>query len=198
MKRALISVSDKTGVVPFAQELIKLDFSIISTGGTAKILSGEGVEVTPIREVTGFPEIMDGRVKTLHPKIHGGLLALRDNKSHMEQADKREIRMIDMVVVNLYPFKSVIKKPDVSLEDAIENIDIGGPTMIRASAKNYRHVIVIVDPGDYNTVLDELKSHGDVSMKTRERLAIKVFEHTNSYDGAIHSFLSEKLLDQEN
>jgi len=152
--RALISVSNKSGIVDFSRELSKLGIEIISTGGTAAQLKDEGIKVTGISEVTGFPECLDGRVKTLHPSIHGGLLAVRNNKNHMEQIERLSIKPIDMVVVNLYPFKETILKEGVTLEEAIENIDIGGPTMLRSAAKNYQDVIVIVDPADYGMVLE--------------------------------------------
>ena len=179
LKRALISVSDKKGIVEMAKRLQKNGVEIISTGGTAKTLKDAGVEVVNISDITGFPECLDGRVKTLHPKVHAGLLAIRDNKEHMRQIGELGIEPIDLVVINLYPFKQTILKDDVRLEEAIENIDIGGPTMLRAAAKNYRDVTVIVDPADYDTVLDELDKSGEVSQDTRFNLARKVFEHTS-------------------
>ena len=154
--RALISVSDKTGVVEFAQELEKLGVKIISTGGTHKRLADNGVNVTGISDVTGFPECLDGRVKTLHPAVHGGILAMRDKPEHMKQLEDLNIDTIDIVAINLYPFKETIMKPDVTLEDAIENIDIGGPTMLRSAAKNHKDVVVVCDPADYGTVIEEL------------------------------------------
>lgn len=190
MKRALISVSDKTGIVPFARALVELGIEIISTGGTAKLLEKEGVQVTGISEVTDFPEILDGRVKTLHPNIHGGLLAARDREEHRQQLDALQIQPIDLVVVNLYPFKETISKPDVTYEDAIENIDIGGPTMLRSAAKNHASVTVVVDSRDYPAVLEELKS-GEVRFETRRRLAAKVFRHTAAYDALIAQYLTE-------
>jgi len=193
IKRALISVSDKTGIVDFAKELDKLGVEIISTGGTAKILSEAGIKVINISDVTGFPECLDGRVKTLHPKVHAGILAMRSNPAHMEQLKELGIDTIDMVVINLYPFKQTILKGHVELEEAIENIDIGGPTMIRAAAKNYQDVVVMVDPADYAPVLEELKNSGDVSLKTKFKLAYKVFEHTSHYDTLISKYLREKL-----
>ena len=174
MKRALISVSDKTGIVEFAKDLVNLGVEVISTGGTAKLLKEQGVKVTGISEVTGFPEILDGRVKTLHPNIHSGLLAIRDRVEHQEQLDELNIQPIDLVVVNLYPFKETISKADVTYEDAIENIDIGGPTMLRSAAKNHAFVTVLVDAKDYSIVLEEMKK-GEVSFETRRRLAAKVF-----------------------
>jgi len=193
LKRALISVSDKKGIVGFAKELKSLGTEIISTGGTAALLRENGVDVTGISEVTGFPECLDGRVKTLHPKIHGGLLAIRGNSEHMKQIEELGIEPIDMVVVNLYPFRQTIMKEGVTLEEAIENIDIGGPTMIRAAAKNYQDVVVLVDPADYGHVLEELKETGDVSLKTKFRLSCKVFEHTSHYDTLIQQYLRSKL-----
>jgi len=192
-KRALISVSDKTGVIEFAQELSKLGYEIVSTGGTAKAISDAGIKVINVSDITGFPECLDGRVKTLHPNIHAGILAMRDNPEHMEQLRKLNIDTIDIVVINLYPFKQTILKEHVELEEAIENIDIGGPTMIRAAAKNYQDVAVIVDPDDYGTVLEELKQTGSVSRKTKFKLAYKVFEHTSHYDTLIAKYLREQI-----
>lgn len=189
IKRALISVSDKAGIVEFAQELEKLGIEIISTGGTYKTLAEAGIRVTNISDITGFPECLDGRVKTLHPNIHAGILAIRNNIEHMNKLKELNIQPIDMVVINLYPFKRTISKEEVKLEEAIENIDIGGPAMIRAAAKNYQDVVVIVDPRDYTTVLEELKLKGNVSKETRFKLAWKVFEHTSHYDTLIASYL---------
>lgn len=186
-------MSDKTGIVELAQELQKRGVEIISTGGTAKALAAAGVKVINISDVTGFPECLDGRVKTLHPKVHGGLLAMRSNEEHMKQIRELGIEPIDMVVINLYPFKQTILKGNVELEEAIENIDIGGPTMLRAAAKNYQDVIVIVDPADYTGVLEEMASSGDVSVKTKFRLAYKVFEHTSHYDTLIAKYLRDQL-----
>ncbi len=180
-KRALISVSDKAGIVEFAQELTKLGWKIISTGGTKVALDQAGVTTIAIDDVTGFPEMMDGRVKTLHPKIHGGLLARRDLDSHLQAASDHEIGLIDLVVVNLYPFKETILRPDVTYDLAVENIDIGGPSMLRSAAKNHASVTVVVDPTDYPTVLGKLQSRG-TSYATRQRLAAKVFRHTAAYD----------------
>lgn len=191
--RALISVSDKEGLVDFAKALTALNIEIISTGGTATTLENAGVRVKKISDVTEFPEMMDGRVKTLHPRIHGGLLALRDHPDHMAAAAAHGIDMIDLVAVNLYPFEATIKKDHVKLEEAIENIDIGGPSMIRSAAKNYRHVVVIVDPSDYTPVADELRTTGNVSEDTRYRLMIKAFQHTGYYDSVIARFFSQRL-----
>lgn len=190
--RALISVSDKSGVVEFARELAKMGVQIISTGGTSKKLSDEGIDVIGISDVTGFPECLDGRVKTLHPAVHGGILAMRDNPSHMKQLSDLNIETIDIVAINLYPFKDTILKPDVTLADAIENIDIGGPTMLRSSAKNHKDVVVVCDPSDYDTVIDELKSQKQVSYDTKYKLALKVFEHTASYDAMIAEYLRKE------
>ena len=161
IKRALISVSDKTGIVEFAQNLAALGVEILSTGGTYKLLKDNNIAVVEVSEHTGFPEMMDGRVKTLHPNIHGGLLARRDLDSHLEAAKDNQIELIDLVVVNLYPFKETILKPDVTYADAVENIDIGGPSMLRSAAKNHASVTVVVDPADYTVVLDELASNGE-------------------------------------
>ncbi|WP_078408365.1 bifunctional phosphoribosylaminoimidazolecarboxamide formyltransferase/IMP cyclohydrolase [Priestia abyssalis] len=189
-KRALISVSDKNGILEFAQDLVKLGFEIISTGGTKKVLKENNVPVIGISEVTGFPEILDGRVKTLHPKIHGGLLALRANEDHQQQIAEHDITPIDLVVVNLYPFQQTIEKPDVTLADAIENIDIGGPSMLRSAAKNYQSVTVAVDPADYSVIVQELNENGTVSFETNQRLAAKVFRHTAAYDALIAEYLT--------
>ena len=192
VKRALISVSDKTGIVEFAQKLNDLGVSIISTVGTFKVLKEAGIPVINISDVTGFPECLDGRVKTLHPNIHAGLLAMRSNPEHMKQVEELNVELIDMVVVNLYPFKQTIMKPDVTLADAIENIDIGGPTMLRAAAKNYQDVSVVIDPTDYEQVLSEIKETGAVSVKTNFYLAAKVFNHTAYYDTMIANYLRDK------
>jgi phosphoribosylaminoimidazolecarboxamide formyltransferase/IMP cyclohydrolase len=189
---ALLSVSDKTDLLDFAKGLVACGFSLISTGGTAKALKDGGLKVTDVSEHTGFPEMMDGRVKTLHPKVHGGLLMLRGNKEHEAAAAKNGVSPIDLVCVNLYPFEQTVAKTGVSLEDAIENIDIGGPSMLRSAAKNYKSVTVVTDPADYPLVLAELKN-GDTLLQTRERLALKVFALTARYDGAIHQFLSREL-----
>lgn len=190
IKQALISVSDKAGVLEFARELVALGVNILSTGGTAKLLADNGVKVTEVAEYTGFPEMLDGRVKTLHPKIHGGILARRDVVEHVAALETHKIPTIDMVVVNLYPFQQTIAKDQCSLEDAIENIDIGGPAMLRSSAKNHKDVIVLCDPADYTAVLDELKSTGDLNYEARFALAKKVFAHTAQYDGAITNYFT--------
>ena len=195
IKRALISVSDKTGIIEFASALVAKGVEIISTGGTEKALSAAGIKVINISDVTGFPECLDGRVKTLHPKVHAGILAMRSNKEHMDQIKDLGVDTIDLVVINLYPFKQTILKGDVELEEAIENIDIGGPTMIRAAAKNYQDVAVVVDPADYEKVLTEMNETGDVSAKTKFRLAYKVFEHTSHYDTLIAKYLRDTLGD---
>ncbi len=191
IKRALISVSDKTGIAEFAKELNNLGIDIISTGGTAGMLAENGIPVIPISDITGFPECLDGRVKTLHPAVHGGLLARRDDASHMKQIDELNIQTIDIVVVNLYPFKKTILKPDVSFEEAIENIDIGGPTMLRSAAKNFRDVVVIIDPEDYTEVLAQLKETHEVTYETRMYLAGKVYRSTAYYDTLIADYFKK-------
>lgn len=190
-KRALLSVSDKSGILEFAKALEELGYELLSTGGTMKHLADNGVAVTAVDEVTGFPEIMEGRVKTLNPLIHGGLLAKQDDPAHQAQMKEHGIQPIDIVCVNLYPFKETISKPDVSTDDAIENIDIGGPAMLRASAKNHAYVTVIVDATDYEQVLAELKADGKTTQETRRRLAAKVFRHTAAYDALIAGFLTD-------
>ncbi len=192
MKRALISVSDKTGLVSFAKELTALGYEIISTGGTKRALETEGIKTIGISEITNFPEIMDGRVKTLHPAVHGALLCVRENPDHVRQIKELGIEYIDMVVVNLYPFKQTIMKDGVSHEEIIENIDIGGPSMLRSASKNYASIPVIVDPNDYETVLKELKENGETTLSTREHLAAKVFRHTAAYDTIIAQYLTNK------
>lgn len=193
VKKALISVSDKTGLIPFARRLAAAGVEIISTGGTASLLKEAGVPVIGISEVTGFPEILDGRVKTLHPNIHSGLLAVRDNEAHQKQLKELAIETIDLVVVNLYPFKETIAKPDVTFEEAIENIDIGGPTMLRSAAKNHAFVSVVVDAADYETVASEIEANQDTTLETRRKLAAKVFRHTAAYDALISRYLSEQV-----
>ncbi|MEP6745880.1 MAG: bifunctional phosphoribosylaminoimidazolecarboxamide formyltransferase/IMP cyclohydrolase, partial [Gemmatimonadota bacterium] len=188
MPRALISVSDKRGIVPFAQGLVRQGWEIISTGGTAAALQAAGVPVVPVDQVTGFPEILDGRLKTLHPKIHGGLLARRDLPAQVEEAKAHNITPIDLVAVNLYPFRATIARANVTFEDAIENIDIGGPSMLRSAAKNHEHVLVVVDPLDYDPVLERL-SNGSATPEYRRELAAKVFAHTSDYDAAIAGYL---------
>lgn len=195
-KQALLSVSDKTGVVEFARELAALGYHLLSTGGTAKLIAQAGIEVQEVADYTGFPEMLDGRVKTLNPKIHAGLLARRPDPEHMKALADHNIDPIDIVVVNLYPFEATLAKPDCTFEDAIENIDIGGPTMIRAAAKNHESVAVVVDPADYGRVVEELKANGEVSAKTRLDLAKKVFCHTARYDGMISNYLTS--LDDNN
>jgi phosphoribosylaminoimidazolecarboxamide formyltransferase/IMP cyclohydrolase len=192
IERAIISVTDKSGVVDFAKALTKFGVEILSTGGTAKALRQGGVSVKDISEYTGFPEMLDGRVKTLHPKVHGGLLGMRDNPEHVKMMKEHGIKNIDLVAVNLYQFEKTVAREGVTLEEAIENIDIGGPTMLRSSAKNYKDVTVIVDPADYAAVLKEMREMGGAtSLKTRFRLAKKVFELTHKYDGAITQYLSK-------
>ena len=195
--KALISVSDKTGIVEFAKGLEKNGVEIISTGGTFKKLKEEGVNVKEISELTGFPECLDGRVKTLHPKVHAGILAIRDKKEHMDQLKELGIDTIDFVVVNLYPFKQTILKDGVTREECIENIDIGGPTMLRSAAKNYQDVAVITNPEDYEVVLKELEENGKVSKDTKFRLMQKVFEHTANYDAMIAAYIKEQRHDYE-
>ena len=190
-KRALISVSDKTGVIEFAKQLVELGFEIISTGGTKKAIHEAGIPVIGVSDVTGFPEILDGRVKTLNPLIHGGLLAKFDDPSHKAQMDEHSIDPIQIVCVNLYPFQQTIEKPDVTVEDAIENIDIGGPTMLRSAAKNHQYVAVVVDPTDYETVISDLKEVNEVKFETRRALAAKVFRHTAAYDSIIANYMTE-------
>lgn len=190
VKRALISVSNKEGIIPFAKQLAELGVDIISTGGTKRALEEAGVPVISISDVTGFPEILDGRVKTLHPAIHGGILAVRSDERHQAALKEHGIRPIDLVVVNLYPFQQTIAKPDVTLAEAIENIDIGGPTMVRAAAKNYADVAIVVDPADYPMVIEELKTTGSIQAKTRQQLAAKAFRHTAAYDAMIAEYLT--------
>ncbi len=191
IKQALISVSDKTGILDFARALSAMGVNLLSTGGTAKLLADNGLAVTEVADYTGFPEMLDGRVKTLHPKVHGGILARRDFPEHQAALAQHGIPTIDMVVVNLYPFQQTVAKPHCTLEDAIENIDIGGPAMLRSSAKNHKDVVVICDPDDYTRVLDELKTgSGEVSYETKFALAKKVFAHTAQYDGAITNYFT--------
>ena len=193
IQRAIISLSDKAGIQEFAQELQSFGVEILSTGGTAKTLRESGLRVTDISEYTGFPEMLDGRVKTLHPKVHGGLLGIRDNPAHAQKMKEQGITPIDMVVINLYPFEATVAKPSCTLEEAVENIDIGGPSMLRAGAKNYPYVTVIVDPADYRPILEEMKkSGGAVSKETNFRLAKKVYSLTARYDKAISEYLGKK------
>ena len=192
MKRALLSVSDKSGLVDFAAGLKEAGWEIIATGGTYKLLKDSGIEILSISEVTDFPEILDGRVKTLHPKIHGGILARRDMLCHMKTIKDNGIEPIDLVCVNLYPFAQTVASPDVSMEEAIENIDIGGPSMLRSAAKNWKDVAVVCDPEDYGKILEELKAKGNISEETRLKLSAKAFAHTASYDMHIASWMSQK------
>ena len=193
VKRAILGVYDKTNIVEFAEALRKFGVEILSTGGTARTLEAGGVPVRQVSDYTGFPEMMDGRVKTLHPKIHGGLLAMRDDETHMKEAKDNDVEMIDMVVVNLYPFEATIAKPDVTLEEAIENIDIGGPTMIRAAAKNFKYVAVVTDVSQYESIIDEMeKNDGCLSLETRFKMAKAVFKLTSHYDTAISGYLANQ------
>ena len=193
-KYALISVSDKSGLVDFARQLLALGFTLLSTGGTQKLLAREGLAVTGVVDHTGFPEIMDGRVKTLHPRIHGGILGREQDRDTMQT---RDIPPIDLVIVNLYPFESITADENCRLEDAIENIDIGGPAMVRAAAKNHARVTVVVDPDDYAIISSELASSGSVSDDTRFTLATKAFAHTARYDGLVAAYLSSRSGDAE-
>lgn len=192
MKRALLSVSDKTGLLDFAQGLVRNGYEIISTGGTKKALEEAGLPVIGISEITGFPEIMDGRVKTLHPNVHGALLCVRDNPDHVKQIQDLGIDYIDLVCVNLYPFKETVQKPGVDHATIIENIDIGGPSMLRSASKNYRFIPVLCDPADYDQVLEEIEAYGETTPETREKLAAKVFRHTARYDAMIADYLTKK------
>ena len=192
MKRALVSVSDKSGLVEFVKGLESFGWQIIATGGTQRLLEQEGVKTIGISDVTGFPEICDGRVKTLHPKVHGGLLARRDEESHLQALRENGIEFIDLVCVNLYPFRQTIANPNVAMEDAIENIDIGGPSMLRSAAKNYRDVTVVCDPADYAAVLAEIAEGGNTTVETRLALSAKAYTHTAQYDSCIATFMREK------
>jgi phosphoribosylaminoimidazolecarboxamide formyltransferase/IMP cyclohydrolase len=192
IKKTIISVSNKAGILDIAQELSKFGVEILSTGGTAKSLRDAGLNVKDVSEYTGFPEMLDGRVKTLHPKVHGGLLGKRSNPEHVNKMKEYGIDPIDMVIVNLYPFEETVAKKDCTLEDAIENIDIGGPTMLRSAAKNYEAVTVIIDPADYSRVINEMKSNnGIVTAETNFYLAKKVFQRTAQYDTAITAYLAK-------
>lgn len=195
IKRAIVSLTDKTGIEDFARALVdEFDVEIVSTGGTAKVLEEAGIPVVAIDELTGFPEMMDGRVKTLHPKVHGGLLARRDLDSHMKDAEDNGIGMIDMVVVNLYAFEDTVAKPDVEYQDAIEHIDIGGPSMLRSAAKNHASVTVVTDPAMYDVILDEMRANdGATTLDTRKKLALEVFRTTSAYDNAIYSWLFNEI-----
>ena len=197
-KFALLSVSDKSGLVPFARSLVDdHSFTLLSTGGTARMLRDEGISVRDVSERTGFPEMMDGRVKTLHPKVHGGLLCLRDNPDHIKAAEEHDIAMIDLVVVNLYPFEETVARSNVSFEEAIEQIDIGGPSMLRSAAKNHRDVSVVCDPADYNRLLEAMNSDQDWT-EFRKELALKVFQRTSAYDKAISDYFSNQVSEEPN
>ncbi len=190
--RALISVSDKTNLIPFAKSLTSLGWEIIATGGTQKILTDNGITTINIEDITGFPEICDGRVKTLHPKVHGGLLARRDDPSHLEALKQNAIEFIDLVCVNLYPFKATIANPDVDMRDAIENIDIGGPSMLRSAAKNYADVTVVCNPDNYNQIIDEITALGNTSLPTRLKLSAEAYTHTAEYDMMISTYMRKQ------
>ena len=191
IERALISLTDKAGIEGFASQLQEMGVEILSTGGTAKKMRDSGIKVMDVSEFTGFPEMLDGRVKTLHPKVHGGILAQKSNPDHLAQMEAHGLQPIDLVAVNLYAFEKTVADPDCSLADAIENIDIGGPTMLRAAAKNYRDVTVLVDPADYPRVISEMKATGNTTLQTRFYLAAKVFALTSSYDTAISAWLDK-------
>jgi phosphoribosylaminoimidazolecarboxamide formyltransferase/IMP cyclohydrolase len=193
--RALISLTDKSGIEDFAKALTELGIEILSTGGTAKKLRDSGVPVKDVSEFTGFPEMLDGRVKTLHPLVHGGILNQRENNEHQRQCAAHGIKPIDLVAVNLYAFEKTVADPNCPLDEAIENIDIGGPTLLRASAKNFHDVTVIVDPADYAIVLAEIRATGNTTLKTRFRLAVKVFQLTSAYDTAIANWLTKVSID---
>ncbi|MDG4476922.1 IMP cyclohydrolase [Desulfobacterales bacterium RS19-109] len=195
IERALISLTDKSGIEGFARELEQLGIEILSTGGTAKKMRDNGIKVKDVSEFTGFPEMLDGRVKTLHPKVHGGILAQKSNPDHLRQMQEHGLQAIDLVAVNLYAFEKTVANPDCTLGDAIENIDIGGPTMLRSSAKNFQDVTVIVDPADYPQVLAEIKATGNTTLKTRFRLAVKVFALTSTYDTTIVKWLKSVDVD---
>jgi phosphoribosylaminoimidazolecarboxamide formyltransferase/IMP cyclohydrolase len=193
--RAILSVSNKAGLVGFARQLEGLKFEIFSTGGTKKSMAEAGLKVRGISDITGFPEILDGRVKTLHPMVHGGILARRDLKEHMQELDSHKIGLIDLVVVNLYPFETVVSNPGTAIPEAVENIDIGGPSMVRSASKNFESVTVVVDPADYNDLMAEIEREGGVTGATRLRLAAKAFQRTAQYDGAIAKYLSDVKMD---
>ena len=194
---AIISVTDKSNIVDLAKSLEELDIEILSTGGTARALRDGGIKVLDVSEYTGFPEMMDGRVKTLHPKVHGGLLGRRDNDQDITMMEMHGIKSIDLVVINLYQFEKTVAKEDCTLDEAVENIDIGGPAMLRSSAKNFKHVTVVVDPSDYSQVLEEIRQYGTTTLETRFRLAKKVFKLTWQYDGAISNYLEKvKLIEK--
>ena len=192
IQRAVLSVTDKSGLLEFAQKLEEFGVEILSTGGTARMMREGGVTVQDVSDFTGFPEMLDGRVKTLHPKVHAGILAQRHNPEHMKTMASHHLKVIDMVVVNLYAFEKTVAREDCTLEEAVENIDIGGPTMLRAAAKNYRDVAVVVDPGDYEPIITEMKGNeGQLSLESRFRLAKKVYRLTHEYDGAITRYLED-------
>ena len=193
IKRALLSVSDKTGVVELAKKLHAAGVEIVSTGGTMKAIKEAGIPVTYVSDVTGFPEIMDGRVKTLNPKIHGAILAVRSNPEHMKALAEHDITPIDLVVVNLYPFRETVAKPGVTEAEAIENIDIGGPAMVRASAKNFKDVVIVTYPSRYAGLMEMLAKEGDVDARTRKELALEAFTHTAEYDAMISEYLKKQL-----
>ena len=193
IERVLISVSDKSGIVDFAKKLGEFDVDFLSTGGTAAVLRESGLKITDVSDYTGFPEMLDGRIKTLHPKVHGGLLGIRTNHEHSRLMKEHDIKNIDMLVINLYPFKETISKPDVTFEDAIENIDIGGPAMLRAASKNFEFVTVLIDPADYEPVVGEMKRNGGaVSRETNLKLAAKVFRAVSEYDRMIADYLDSR------
>ena len=194
MNYALLSVSNKSGIVDFATGLVSAGYSLISSGGTHSVLQAEGIPVMRVSDYTGSPEILDGRVKTLHPKIHGGILAQRDNSSHDLDRKVNRIELIDIVAVNLYPFKETVAKPDVTLEDAIENIDIGGPSMVRSAAKNYKDVAVMTNPNQYGIYLDSIKGNISIKPETlRRQFMLEAFKHTAEYDAAISNWMSENV-----
>ena len=194
MKYALLSVSNKSGIVDFATGLVSAGYSLISSGGTHSVLQAEGIPVMRVSDYTGSPEILDGRVKTLHPKIHGGILAQRDNSSHDLDRKVNRIELIDIVAVNLYPFKETVAKPDVTLADAIENIDIGGPSMVRSAAKNYKDVAVMTNPNQYGIYLDSIKGNISIKPETlRRQFMLEAFKHTAEYDAAISNWMSENV-----
>ena len=195
VRRALLSVSDKTGLVPLAQALAAAGVELLSTGGTARALRDAGLKVTDLSAYTGFPEMLDGRVKTLHPKVHGGLLYLRGNAAHEAAVREHGIEPIDFVVVNLYPFEQTVARPDATLHDAIENIDIGGPSMLRSAAKNHESVTVVVDPADYPMVSEQIQASGNTTLELRRQLATKVFARTAAYDTAIAAYLARSFGD---
>ncbi len=193
ISRALISVSDKTGLADFARGLSHLGVELVSTGGTRKALADAGLQVRDVSDLTGFPEMLDGRVKTLHPRVHAGILAMRDNPQHQAVMQEHQLPFIDLVVVSLYPFEQTVAKPGSTHDEIVENIDIGGPSMIRGAAKNYRDVAVIVEPADYDPLLKELWEHGGTGLATRERLAAKAYARTGAYDAAISAYFARKL-----